>query len=47
MRPDGDRTVMDCWRYLPQLEKAEGIHYVRLGFGSQTAKPVAAGSNAD
>jgi len=47
MRSDGERTVMDCWRYLPQLEKAEGIHYVRLGFGSQTAKPVAAGSNAD
>jgi UDPglucose 6-dehydrogenase len=43
----GDRTVIDCWRYLPQLENAPGIHYVRLGFGNQTAQPIAAGSNAD
>jgi UDPglucose 6-dehydrogenase len=47
LRSGEQRTVIDCWRFLPHLENVDGIHYVRLGFGARTAKPVAVSSNAD
>jgi UDPglucose 6-dehydrogenase len=47
LRPSGTRTVIDCWRALGHLQNVDGIAYVRLGFGTPSAKPIAAGSNAD
>jgi UDPglucose 6-dehydrogenase len=47
LRADSRRTIIDCWRFLPHLENVNGIHYVRLGFGAQTTKPIAASSTAD
>lgn len=50
------RIVIDCWRALSHLEGADGIHYVKLGFGlppragsrtSAREKPVIASSAAD
>ena len=41
------RTVIDCWRALGHLQNADGINYVRLGFGPPSAKSIAAGSNGD
>jgi UDPglucose 6-dehydrogenase len=29
------RVVIDCWRVLSQLDGAEGVRYVRLGFGGE------------
>jgi UDPglucose 6-dehydrogenase len=43
----GPRVVIDCWRALNHLEGAEGVHYVRLGFGGAAEKPVSASSSAD
>lgn len=32
------RVVIDCWRALGHLNGAEGVHYVKLGFGSSRGK---------
>ena len=47
LHPGANRTVIDCWRYLPHLQNVDGIHYVRLGFGAQTTKPIVTASSAD
>ena len=41
------RVVIDCWRALSHLDGVEGVHYVKLGFGGATAKPVSLSSSAD
>jgi UDPglucose 6-dehydrogenase len=41
------RTVIDCWRALSHLEREEGIHLVKLGFGGASAQPVSISSSAD
>ena len=43
-RRERARTVIDAWRVLSHLEGAEGIRYVRLGFGGDTARIVEATS---
>jgi UDPglucose 6-dehydrogenase len=43
----GPRVVIDCWRALSHLDGAEGVHYVKLGFGGAAAKPVSLSSSAD
>jgi UDPglucose 6-dehydrogenase len=47
LRAGANRTIIDCWRSLPHLQNVDGINYVRLGFGAQTAKPIATASSAD
>jgi UDPglucose 6-dehydrogenase len=32
------RTLVDCWRALGHLDGADGVRYVRLGFGGTAAK---------
>jgi UDPglucose 6-dehydrogenase len=46
-REDSSRTVIDCWRALAHLDGADGIHYLRLGFGGPAEKPVGVSSSAD
>jgi UDPglucose 6-dehydrogenase len=41
------RVVIDCWRALSHLDAVEGLHYVKLGFGGDAAKPVSLSSSAD
>jgi len=36
------RVVIDCWRSLGSLEGAEGVRYVKLGFGPSEAESVGA-----
>jgi UDPglucose 6-dehydrogenase len=36
-RAGSPRTVVDCWRALPQLAGASGIIYIGLGLGSEVA----------
>lgn len=38
------RVVIDCWRALPHLQDLQGIQYLRLGFGADAQRPVAAAS---
>jgi UDPglucose 6-dehydrogenase len=38
------RTVIDCWRVLNHLEGADGVRYVRLGFGGEASHTVEAAS---
>jgi UDPglucose 6-dehydrogenase len=40
------RAVIDCWRALSHLDGAEGIRYLKLGFGGSAAKPVGVSSSA-
>lgn len=40
------RPVIDCWRALDHLNGAEGVHYVRLGFGGTTCTPASVSSSA-
>jgi hypothetical protein len=37
-----DRVVVDCWRALGHLAETEGVRYVRLGFGGEERKQLAA-----
>jgi len=32
-RPNSPRVVIDCWRALGHLSEANGVRYVRLGYG--------------
>src|SRR5215472_12156178 len=41
------RVVVDCWRVLSHLDGVDGIHYVKLGFGSTVARGVGVSSTAD
>jgi UDPglucose 6-dehydrogenase len=43
---EGSRTVVDCWRALPHLEGANGVRYVRLGFGGFAEKVAGVTSSA-
>jgi UDPglucose 6-dehydrogenase len=36
----GAKVVIDCWGSLSHLRTAEGVRYVRLGFGGPAAKPL-------
>jgi UDPglucose 6-dehydrogenase len=38
----GPRVVIDCWRALRHLESAQGLRYVRLGWGGATRTTVLA-----
>ena len=40
------RTVIDCWRVLNHLDGAEGVRYVRLGFGGEAVTPAVQVSSA-
>ena len=40
------RAVIDCWRILNHLEGADGVRYIRLGFGGQAERPLEATSGA-
>jgi len=42
-----DRVIIDCWRLLNHLESAEGVRYVRLGFGGEALRSLEATSAAD
>lgn len=44
---DQDRVVIDCWRVLNHLEGADGVRYVRLGFGGETVRSLEASSASD
>lgn len=46
-RSGNPRTVIDCWRAVEHLEQAEGVNYVRLGFGGVVERPVSTFSTAD
>ena len=41
------RVVIDCWRALNHLDGAEGVHYVKLGFGGSAEKPLGVSSSAN
>jgi UDPglucose 6-dehydrogenase len=41
-----DLVVIDCWRMLNHLERADGVRYVRLGFGGEAARSLEASSAA-
>jgi UDPglucose 6-dehydrogenase len=41
------RVVIDCWRVLNHLEDADGVRYVRLGFGGEKVRSLEASSAAD
>jgi UDPglucose 6-dehydrogenase len=45
--PGMGRTVIDCWRVLGHLDGAEGVRYVRLGFGGEGRRSLEASSAAD
>jgi UDPglucose 6-dehydrogenase len=42
-----DRVVIDCWRVLNHLEGADGVRYVRLGYGGEAIRSLEASSAAD
>ena len=44
VREGSPRVVIDCWRALTHLDGANGIRYVRLGFGGKAGKPLQATS---
>jgi UDPglucose 6-dehydrogenase len=46
-RRNQERVVIDCWRVLNHLESAEGVRYVRLGFGGEAVRSLEASSAAD
>jgi UDPglucose 6-dehydrogenase len=46
-RRGSPRAVIDCWRALGHLEGAEGVRYLKLGFGGPAGKSVGASSAAD
>lgn len=41
------RTVVDCWRAVEHLDGAEGVKYVRLGFGGVVERPISTFSTAN
>jgi UDPglucose 6-dehydrogenase len=46
-REDSPRAVIDCWRALTYLDGAEGVRYLKLGFGGPAGKSVGASTTAD
>ena len=45
-RPTQPRGVIDCWRVLGHLEGADGIRYVRLGYGGELERSLEVASSA-
>jgi UDPglucose 6-dehydrogenase len=45
-RPNRPRVVVDCWRVLHHLDGADGVRYVRLGYGGEAERPVGVSSSA-
>jgi len=41
------RVVVDCWRGLSHLEGIDGVHYVKLGFGSTADRAIGVSFTAD
>jgi UDPglucose 6-dehydrogenase len=44
VREGSPRVVIDCWNALTHLDGANGVQYVRLGFGGKAGKPLQATS---